>query len=94
MDQLGEDNRLPFINVHEGDIGVLLGFPLGGLFIGSWLGIDLLAIGLLAIGFMLGVAIVYAAPSDLTAWEWLTDVGRYLLRRPRVTHSTRPDESV
>lgn len=89
MNQLGEENKLPIVNVHEEDIGVLFGLPLAGLLIGSTLGVEFLSIGLLLLGFTAGVAIVYAAPSDRTALQWLSDVGRYVLKRPRVTHNYR-----
>jgi len=93
MNRLGEDNRLPVVNIREGDNGVLLGLPIGGLFLGSLTGSDWLSICLLLGGFMLAVAVVYAAPPQLTAWEWLGDVGRYLLKRPRVTLNYRSDAS-
>lgn len=91
MNQLNEDSRLPVLNVREGDVGVLFGFPLAGLLVGSLLNVEFLAIGLLLVGFSMGVAVVYAAPPQLTAWDWLTDVSRYFFQRPRVTHSYRLD---
>lgn len=90
MDRIGEDTRIPVVNVREGDVGVLLGFPLGGLLVGSLAGIESLAIGLLVAGSTVGVAVVYAAPPHLTAWDWLANVARYVLLRPRITHSYRP----
>jgi hypothetical protein len=89
MNRLGEETRLPIVNIREGDVGVLLGFPIGGLFFGATTGVDLLAVGGLLIGIFLGVTIVYAAPPQLTAWEWLRVLGRYVYARPRVTHSYR-----
>ncbi|QLD86134.1 hypothetical protein HWV23_10485 [Natronomonas halophila] len=89
MNRLGEDNRIPVINIREGDVGVLLGFPLAGLLIGSLLNIGIVTIGLLFTGLTIGTALVYAAPPQLTAWDWLTDVLRYVTKRPRVTHSYR-----
>jgi len=91
MNRLGEDSRLPVVNIREGDIGVLLGLPIGGLLLGSLTGIDWLAIGLLLAGFSVGVALVYAAPPQLTAWEWLGDLSRYVFKRPRVTRNYRPE---
>jgi hypothetical protein len=93
MNQLGEDSKLPIINIHEGDVGILFGLPLAGLFIGSTLGIDLLAMGLMVAGLFAGVAIVYATPSDRTALQWVSDVGRYVLKRPRVTRNYRTEDS-
>jgi hypothetical protein len=89
MNRLGEDSRLPVVNIREGDIGVLLGLPIGGLLLGSLTGSDWLAIGLLLAGFTLAVAVVYAAPPQLTAWEWLSDISRYVFKRPRVTRNYR-----
>ncbi|QLD90798.1 hypothetical protein HWV07_17805 [Natronomonas salina] len=93
MNRLGEDTRLPIVNIREGDVGVLLGFPVAGLFIGASTGFGALAITLLFVGFGLGVATVYASPPHLTAWEWLRIVGRYVFKRPRVTHSYRADDA-
>jgi hypothetical protein len=93
MNRLGEDSRLPIVNIREGDVGILLGFPIAGLFIGASTGVDALGIGLLLVGVFLGATIVYAAPPQLTAWEWLKVLGRYLVRRPKVTHSYRTDAS-
>ena len=93
MDRLGEDTRLPIVNIREGDVGILLGFPVAGLFVGVSTGISFLGITLLLVGVCLGVATVYAAPPHLTAWEWLRIVGRYAFKRPRVTHSHRADDA-
>ena len=92
MDQLGEANRLPVLNIHEADVGILFGLPLFGLFVGSQLGVDALAVGSLLVGFFAGVAIVYAAPEDRTAVQWLSELGRYTLKRPRVTRNYRADQ--
>ena len=89
MNRLGEDNRLPVVNIREADVGILLGFPIGGLLLGSTLGIELVTIGLALVGLTVGVAVVYAAPSQQTAWDWLTDMLRYLFRRPRETRNYR-----
>lgn len=91
MNQLGEENRIPVVNVPEGDIGVLFGFPIAGLFVASLLGIDLLLLPLVLLGVTVGTAAVYAAPAQLTAWQWLRNVGRFYLDRPRVTHSHPTD---
>lgn len=91
MNELGEERRIPVFNVKEGDIGVLLGFPIGGLFLASLSGLSVLLLPLALVGLTAGVAIVYAAPSHLTAWAWLQDVLRFYLTRPRITHSHPPD---
>jgi hypothetical protein len=91
MNQLGEANKLPIVNVHEGDVVILFGLPLAGLFVGSRLGVDALAVGLLLAGLFAGVAIVYAAPGDRTALQWLSELARYTLKRPRVTRNYRAD---
>lgn len=92
MNQLGATNKLPILDIDEGDVGILFGLPLGGLLLGSATGINILAIGLLLIGFTAGVAIVYATPSDRTATQWLADLGRYTFKRPRITRNYRADD--
>ncbi|NGM71330.1 biotin transporter BioY [Natronolimnobius sp. AArcel1] len=87
MDELGEENRVPIVNVDEGDVYVLLGFPIGGLLIGGFSGVDALVFPLVLVGLALGVAAVYASPSHLSAATWLTDVYRHYCKRPRVTYS-------
>jgi hypothetical protein len=91
MNQLGEENRVPILNVAEGDIGVLFGFPITGLFIASLLGADVLLLPLVLLGVTLGTAVVYAVPAQLTAWQWLRDVSRFYFKRPRITHSHERD---
>ncbi|MFB6188969.1 MAG: hypothetical protein ABEI57_03720 [Halapricum sp.] len=91
MNQLGEENRIPVFNVPEGDIGVLFGFPVVGLFVASVIDANLLLLPLTLLGLLLGTATVYAAPAQLTAWQWLRDVGRFYLQRPRITHSHPPE---
>lgn len=92
MDELGEENRVPVINVAEGDVYVLLGFPIIGLLLGGMSGIDTLVLPLVLTGVVLGVAAVYASPSHLPASTWLADVYRYYCKRPRVTLNV-PDET-
>ncbi|MDR9431934.1 MAG: hypothetical protein RI568_14715 [Natronomonas sp.] len=89
MNRLGEANKLPVLNIREGDVAILFGLPLAGLVVGSTIGIDALAIGFLLVGFTLGVAIIYATPSDRTATQWVADVSRYVLKRPHVTRNYR-----
>lgn len=87
MNEFGEESRIPVLNVEEGDIGVLLGFPLAGVFLGTFAELDVLVLPLAAFGFALGTAVVYATPPELTAWVWLRDVFRFYVKRPRVTHN-------
>jgi len=91
MNELGEESRIPILNAEEGDIGVLLGFPLAGIFAGNLIGLGFLVLPLAAFGFALGTAVVYATPSELTAWSWLQDVFRFYAKRPRVTRSDSPE---
>jgi len=86
MDQFGEANRIPYLNIEEGDVGVLLAFPIIGLFAAGLTGIESLAVPFVAGGFGLGVAVVYVSPAHLNAWTWTRDLYRYL-KRPRVTFS-------
>lgn len=91
MNRLGEDNRLPVVNIREADVGILLGFPLGGLLLGATIGVELVTIALACAGLTAGIAVVYAAPAQQTAWDWLTDLLRYLFRRPRETRNYRAE---
>jgi hypothetical protein len=93
MNELGEERRIPILNVEEEDIGVLVGFPIVGLFAASLTGLEFLGLPLAAFGFALGTAVVYATPSELTAWSWLQNVFRFYAKRPRVTHSHPPGDS-
>ncbi|ELZ89088.1 hypothetical protein [Haloferax sulfurifontis] len=86
MDEFGEESRIPGLNIEEGDVGVLIVFPLLGLFIAGLTGIDSLAVPLIAGGIGLGAAVVYVTPDHLTAWAWATDVSRFAMR-PRQTFS-------
>ena len=43
MDQLGEESRIPYLNIEEGDVGMLIAFPIIGLFIAGLTGIESLA---------------------------------------------------
>jgi hypothetical protein len=86
MNRLCEPRRIPILNVEEGDVGVLIGFPIAGLFLGSLLS-NILVFPLVLVGLTIGVATLYAAPPHLSAWTWLQDVTRYYLLRPEITLS-------
>ncbi|MCU4744176.1 hypothetical protein [Natronoglomus mannanivorans] len=92
MDELGEENRVPIVNVDEGDVYVLLGFPIAGLLLGGLSGVDAFVLPLVLLGVVVGVAAVYASPSHLSGSVWLLDVYRYYCKRPQVTYNV-PDES-
>ncbi|MWV38817.1 hypothetical protein [Natrialba sp. INN-245] len=87
MNELGEENRIPIVNIDEGDVYVLLGLPIASLLLGGLIGVDGLVLPLVLIGITLGVASVYASPPHLSAATWLTDLYRYYCKRPRVTYS-------
>ncbi|WP_426963488.1 hypothetical protein [Haloparvum alkalitolerans] len=91
MEELGEESRVPYLNIEEGDMGVLIAFPIIGLFVAGLTGIDSLALPFVAGGFGLGIAVVYVSPDHLSAWTWTKDVYRYV-KRPRVTFSA-PEEA-
>jgi len=86
IDQFGEESRIPYLNIEEGDVGVLIAFPILGLFIAGLTGLESLAFPLVVGGIGIGVTVVYVSPSHLNAWTWTKDVYRYL-KRPRVTFS-------
>ncbi|QKY20515.1 hypothetical protein B4589_009040 [Halolamina sp. CBA1230] len=90
MDQFGEASRIPYLNIEEGDVGVLIAFPIAGLFLASLIGVESLALPLIAAGAGFGTALVYVTPEHLTAWTWTTDVSQYL-KRPAVTFSAPND---
>ncbi|SFQ13147.1 hypothetical protein SAMN05216277_1225 [Halolamina pelagica] len=90
MDQFGEESRIPYLNIEEGDIGVLLAFPIVGLFLASLTGVESLALPLIAGGAGLGAALIYVTPAHLNAWTWTTDVFRYV-KRPTITFSAPAD---
>jgi len=92
MNQFGEESHIPYLNVEEGDIGLLVAFPMAGLFIAGFSGIESLAMPLIAAGLGFGVAVVYVAPDHLNAWTWVTDLYRYL-KRPRRTYSAADPDS-
>jgi len=50
MDQFGEESRIPYLNIEEGDVGVLIAFPIVGLFIAGPTGIESLALPFVAGG--------------------------------------------
>ncbi|MFD1514102.1 VirB4 family type IV secretion system protein [Halomarina rubra] len=85
MDGLGQTSRLPLLGIEEGDIGVLLGGPLLGVFIASLLGLDMLILPLALCGLTLGAMIVYAAPQHLDAWYWFRTVSHHVVFRPKRT---------
>ena len=86
MNQFGEESRIPYLNIEEGDVGVLIAFPIIGLFIASLTGFESLALPFVAGGLGLGAAVIYVSPAHLNAWTWTKDVYRYA-KRPRVTFS-------
>ncbi|WP_423998352.1 hypothetical protein [Halorubrum trapanicum] len=86
MEEFGEESRIPYLNIEEGDVGVLIAFPIVGLLFAGLTGIESLALPFVAGGFGLGVAIVYVSPDHLNAWTWTKDVYRYV-KRPQITFS-------
>jgi len=88
MDELGEETRIPILNVDEGDLYLLLGGPVAGLLLAGLLSTDTLAFPLALTGVVLAVTAIYASPTHLSATEWLGAVLRYYGIRPRVTYNT------
>lgn len=91
MNQFGEEGRIPYLNIEEGDVGVLIAFPIIGLFVAGLTGIESLALPFVAGGLGFGVAIIYVSPNHLNAWTWTKDVYRYA-KRPQITFSA-PDNA-
>ncbi|AWB28433.1 hypothetical protein [Halococcoides cellulosivorans] len=90
MNQFGEKSRIPYLNIEEGDVGLIIAFPVVGLFIAGLTGIESLALPFVAGGFGFGIAIVSVSPDHLNAWTWTKDVYRYL-KRPRITFNAPKD---
>jgi len=84
MDQFGEESRIPYLNIEEGDVGILISFPIIGLLIAGLTGVDSLALPFVVGGLGLGFAVIYVSPDHVNAWTWTKDVYRYV-KRPRVT---------
>lgn len=93
MNAIGEERRLPVFNVREGDLYVLVGFPIAGLLLGGATGVDVVTLPLVLCGVVLGAAIVFATPSHLTATTWLATGYRYVCKRPRVTYNVPSNAS-
>ncbi len=87
MDTIGDTSRIPILNIEEGDVYVLFGFPIAGLVGASLIGIDALTLPLIMIGIAVGVAVVYASPPHLPTTTWLSDSARYYFLRPRMTYN-------
>ncbi|SDY93067.1 hypothetical protein SAMN05216564_1167 [Halopenitus persicus] len=86
MDQFGEENRIPYFNVEEGDVGVIAGIPIFALFVASLTGMESLALPLVIGGAAVGVSLVYLTPEHLNAWRWISDISHYV-KRPQRTFS-------
>jgi len=84
MDQFGEESRIPYLNIEEGDVGILIAFPIIGLLIAGLTGVDSLALPFVVGGLGFGFAVIYVSPDHVNAWTWTKDVYRYV-KRPRVT---------
>jgi hypothetical protein len=92
MDRIGERTYLPYLNVKEGNAGVLVGLPIAGAMLGSAVSQRIGVVVGLLVGLFVGTAVVYATPTHLTATTWLQDLGRYLVRPRRTLHATTEDE--
>jgi len=84
MDQFGEESRIPYLNIEEGDVGVLISFPIIGLLIAGLTGVDSLSLPFVVGGLGFGFAVIYVSPDHVNAWTWTKDVYRYI-KRPQVT---------
>ncbi|KTG10585.1 hypothetical protein AUR64_07905 [Haloprofundus marisrubri] len=86
MNAFGEESRIPYLNIDEGDVGVLLGFPILSLFLAEVLGLQSLAVPLIAAGFGFGAALIFVTPDHLSASQWLHTLVRYA-KRPQITYN-------
>jgi len=62
MDQFGDESRIPYLNIEEGDVGVLISFPIIGLLIAGLTGVDSLALPFVVGGLGFGFAVIYVSP--------------------------------
>jgi hypothetical protein len=90
MNEYGEESRLPYINIKEGDAGVLVGLPLMVLVITTIAGFKILSLVATAAALGIGLGVVYVTPEYVSAWTWLTYRLRHMVR-PRVTLSAVDD---
>lgn len=85
MKTLGEEARIPVLNIDEGDLYPIIGFPIAGIFIAGLVGIDSLLWPLGLGGLVTGLLTVYATPSHRTTTAWLSELTRFYLARPPTT---------
>ncbi|SDM93752.1 hypothetical protein SAMN04487949_2910 [Halogranum gelatinilyticum] len=93
MTELGEESRIPYLNIDEADVGVLIALPVAGLLFAGLVGVESLALPLLVGGAGLASAIIYITPRHLTAPAWLGQVWHYL-KRPSLSVHAPPGEPV
>lgn len=93
MNEFGDESRIPYLNIDEGDVGVLIVLPICGLLFAGLVGIESLALPLIMAGLGLGSVVIYVTPSHLNAWTWLSDVWRYV-KRPGMSVNAEPEEAV
>ncbi|KAB1186614.1 MULTISPECIES: hypothetical protein [Haloferax] len=93
MKTLGEEARIPILNIDEGDLYPIIGFPIAGVFIAGLVGIDSLLWPLGLGGLVSGLLTVYATPSHRTTTEWLSDLSRHYFARPSTTNAYSSDVS-
>lgn len=85
MKTLGEEARIPVLNIDEEDLYPIVGFPIVGVFIAGLVGVDSLLWPLGLGGLVFGLLTVYATPSHRTTTAWLSELARYYVARPSKT---------
>ncbi|SFR97243.1 hypothetical protein SAMN05216559_1816 [Halomicrobium zhouii] len=87
MNVVGEESRVPVLNVREGDLLVIVGFPFAGFMLAATIGIDLLIVLLSFCGLVIGSTVLFASPDHMTGTRSLAIAYRYYCKRPRTTYS-------
>ncbi|MFC4407703.1 hypothetical protein [Haloarchaeobius iranensis] len=85
MDQFGEESRIPYLNISEGDVGVVVVVPILAMLVVA-MTVDAFILPTLVLSFLLMLGVVYVTPSHLTAPAYLGAVYRHL-KRPNWTYS-------
>jgi len=71
MNQFGEESRIPYLNIEEGDVSVLIAFPIIRLFIASLTGVESLALPVRSRWTPGSVLLSSTSlPDHLNAWTW------------------------
>lgn len=86
MDQFGEESRIPYLDIEQGDVGVVIAFPLATLVLANLVGLATLALPLAGVAVLLGFGVVLVRPNHMNSMEWLAALWEFE-KRPNWTFS-------